>query len=156
MSLSGIYLGVTDADLLKANVYDNVIWDVGQGSPAPSSYGLYLYARDSGRADFNVVGNTIDHVSHNGGVFADNEQHAPNHFSLDLFDYIVAHTSGAAVHLSSQEAGTFAVRGAVTTTSSRTGTRTTPRATRSVHLSVAPGFCLLQRRRPPAAGIVRV
>jgi RTX calcium-binding nonapeptide repeat (4 copies) len=140
ISSSGIYLSVTDADSLKANVYNNVIWDVGRGASSPSSSGIYLYSRDSERADFNVVGNTIDHITHNAGIFAQNEQDAGHRFSVDLFDNIVAHTDGSAVQLTSQVAGTFRVRGGQNDFYKNGHTNHTEGHSLGSNLSVSPGF----------------
>jgi Ca2+-binding RTX toxin-like protein len=107
---TGIYLSATGAGSLHADVYNNAVWDVGSGSPGSTYAGLYLAARDSGAAAFNVVGNTFNKMGH-AGIRVENEQNAPNRLSLELFDNIVAGTAGPAFYLKSEEAGTFAIRG---------------------------------------------
>ena len=70
-----------------------------------------LYARDSGDANFNVIGNTMAKV-HGSGVTGNNQQQSPSRFELDLFDNIIASTSDAAVTLENVAATSpFAVRG---------------------------------------------
>jgi Ca2+-binding RTX toxin-like protein len=106
---TAIYLNATDANSLTANAYNNVIWDVGADSATSTSGGFFLGARDSGDADFNIVGNTIS-TTHDG-IKVNNEQDAPNHLSLDVFDNIIQGTKGSAVVLTSDQDGPYIVRG---------------------------------------------
>jgi Ca2+-binding RTX toxin-like protein len=107
---TGIYLNATDANSLTVNAYNNVVWDVGHGTSTGSSGGFFLGARDSGNADFNIVGNTVSRT--NDGIKVNDEQHVPNHLSLDLFDNIVSGVSGSAVNIASAlEPATLVIRG---------------------------------------------
>jgi Ca2+-binding RTX toxin-like protein len=98
MSQAGIYLSATDAGSVHADVDNNSVWDVGQGVTQGQHGGIVLFARDSGNVEFNLVGNTLDKIQ-GRGVDAENEQHSPSTFGIDLFDDIVANTSGPAVNL---------------------------------------------------------
>ena len=137
---TGIYLNATDAGTLKVNVYNNAVWDVGQGTPGSTSGGIFLGARDSLDADFNVVGNTFSKIAADG-IRVNDEQDAPNHLSLDLFNNIVAGTTGSAVNVTSDgEPATFVVRGGrndFTSNGQKNHTLGNPLGT---NLSVTPKF----------------
>ena len=98
MALSGIYLSVTNAHSLHANVDNNAVANVGQGVDSGNHGGIILYARDSGNVHVNVVGNTLARI-HGDGTTVENNLKSPSRFALDLFDDIIANTSGAAVRL---------------------------------------------------------
>jgi len=107
---TGIYLNATDGGRLTFNVDNNSVWDVGQGTASDSSGGIYLSARDSGDADFNVVGNSLHAITYDGIKVAD-EQDVPNQLSLDVFDNVIAGTTGSAVDVTADEPATFVARG---------------------------------------------
>jgi Ca2+-binding RTX toxin-like protein len=97
---------------VHADVDSNSIWDEGQGVTSGPHGGILLFARDSGDAVFNLVGNTMDKI-HGDGLSAENELHSPSRFEVKLFDDIIANTSGAAVRLVNDPGttGPFAVQG---------------------------------------------
>ncbi len=98
MTQAGIYLSATDASSVHADVDNNSVWDEGQGITQGQHGGIVLFARDSGNVDFNLVGNTLDKI-HGAGIDAENEQHSPSTFGIDLFNDIIANTGGPAVQL---------------------------------------------------------
>jgi hypothetical protein len=109
---AGIDLSAVNASSLHADVDNNSVWDVGQGVTQGQYGGIVLFASGSGEADFNLVGNTVDKV--NGpGLSAGNELQSPSTFGIDLFDNIIANTSGPAVDLVNDPgtSGPFVVRG---------------------------------------------
>jgi len=107
-SSGGIYLSATDANYLTANVYNNAVWDVGQGPSTGTNSGIYLAARDSLGATFNVAGNTVARVTQDG-IRVNDEQDAPNRFALNLFNNIVTNTTESAIDVSGDEPTTFAL-----------------------------------------------
>ncbi|HEY7282350.1 MAG TPA: hypothetical protein VID47_12240, partial [Actinomycetota bacterium] len=98
MTQAGIALQAVNASSLHANVDNNSVWDVGQGVTQGQYGGMVLFAQGSGDADFNLVGNTIDKI-HGAGVNVENNELSPNTFGVDLFNNIIANTSGPAVDL---------------------------------------------------------
>jgi len=60
MSSGGINVDATDATNLYANLYNNAVWDVGQGYA--DAYGIRIGARSDGGAAANLVGNTVARV----------------------------------------------------------------------------------------------
>ena len=112
MSLAGIDLSATDAGSLHADLDNNSIWKTGQGFTSGDHGGILLYTRTDGPARFNVVGNTVDKVA-GSGILAVDGQAAPNGFGLDLFNNIVANTTGAGVELEQEggSTGKLALRG---------------------------------------------
>lgn len=135
---TGIYLNATDAGSLTVNAYNNAIWDVGHGASTSTSGGFFLGARDSGNADFNVVGNTVNRAS--DGIKVNDEQGAPNHLALDIFDNIVAGTTESAVDITADEPATLVVRGGHNDFSSNGQPNHTLGHSLGTNLTVAPKF----------------
>jgi hypothetical protein len=136
---NGIYLSATAAGTLKFNVYNNAVWDVGQGPADTTSSGIYLAARDSLDADFNVVGNTIHKIAADG-IRVNDEQQAPNHLSLDVFNNIVSGTTGSAVDVTAGDPANFDVRGGRNDFTSNGQRNHTLGHSLGNNLSVAPKF----------------
>jgi hypothetical protein len=136
---TGIYLNATDGGRLEFNVDNNSVWDVGQGTASDSSGGIYLSARDSGDAHFNVVGNSL-HAITTDGIRVSDEQDAPNELSLDLFDNVIAGTTGSAVDVTADEPATFALRGGRNDLVSNGHRPHTLGHSLGTNLSVAPKF----------------
>lgn len=109
---AGIYLSATNASSVTSNVYNNSIWDEGQGVNDGDHGGIVLFVRESGNARFNIVGNSVDRV-HGDGLVADNEQQSPHTFAIYAYDNIIANTSVSAVRLVNEPGttGPFVIHG---------------------------------------------
>jgi Ca2+-binding RTX toxin-like protein len=138
-NVSGIHLSATGGGALRFNVFNNSVWDVGQGAPGTTNSGIFLYARDSGDADFNVVGNTL-HAITQDGIKVDNQQNAPNELSLDVFDNVIAGTTESAVDVTAEEPATFSARGGHNDFVSNGEKNHTLGHSLGTNLSVAPRF----------------
>jgi Ca2+-binding RTX toxin-like protein len=106
MSLGGIEVDATDANNLYANLYNNAVWNTGQGFT--TGYGIHIGARDDTGAAATLVGNTVARVT-GDGIQLDDGQVAPNKFSLDLYNNIVTNTTLSAINATSQDPTTFAL-----------------------------------------------
>ena len=94
---SGIDMTMEGPASLRANVFNNTIWDVARSNTGNSS-GLVIDLSDSSTADVNVVGNTFERSNGNGLLF-DNDLTGSGHLTLDVFDNIFAHIKGQAITL---------------------------------------------------------
>jgi Ca2+-binding RTX toxin-like protein len=138
---TGIYLNATDAGSLTVNAYNNAVWDVGHGTSSSTSGGFYLSSRDSGDADFNIVGNTVSRTSDGIKVNDENDvQDPPGQFSLDLFDNIVVGSAESAVDVSADEPATLVVRGGHNDFSSNGQPNHTLGHSLGTNLTAAPKF----------------
>src|SRR5207253_7391096 len=70
----------------------------------------------------------------------DDEQHAPNHFSLDMFDNVIAGTTESAVDLTADEPATLVVRGGRNDFASNGQPNHTLGHSLGANLAVAPRF----------------
>ncbi len=98
MTQAGIYLSASDAGSVHAGVYNNSIWDDGQGLNQGNHGGIVLFARENGPTEFDIVGNSMDTL-HGDGVVAENEQQSPSAFGLKVFDNVISHASKYPIHL---------------------------------------------------------
>ncbi len=78
-----VEIGVGGAMTAIANVYDNVIWDLSEGS------GIDVVTSGSGSLRVNAAGNTVDDVS-GAGIILEND--GSGSVAAEVFDNVFAHT----------------------------------------------------------------
>jgi len=93
---------------LHADILSNVIWDVGRCFCGAAA-GVSVLAYGAVRESVNVVGNTIE-LSRTLGISQRNNLTGSGHLSLDIFDNIISHASGAAVALERGASGSMTFR----------------------------------------------
>jgi hypothetical protein len=98
LTQAGIYIAGDNAKSIQAGIFNNSIWDVGQGESSGDHGGMILDARGTGSAQFHVVGNSIDRA-HGNAVTVVNELEGGGPLGLEVFNNVFSNTSGAAVNL---------------------------------------------------------
>jgi hypothetical protein len=94
---------------VRADIYNNVVWDVAQSTSTSNPAGLTIDVRHAGNSDINVVGNTFNRI-HGDGVRIVNGQLSPNRLSVNLFNNIFAGTRLAAINVTSETPSTLTMR----------------------------------------------
>ncbi|MFN8518892.1 MAG: hypothetical protein U0667_05770 [Chloroflexota bacterium] len=93
---------------LHADILSNVIWDVGR-CYCGAAAGVSVLAYGAIKESVNVVGNTIE-LSKTIGMSQRNSLTGNGHLTLDVFDNIISHASGAAVALERGASGSMRFR----------------------------------------------
>ena len=94
---SGIEVDTAQAGSVRADILNNVVWDVGTCS-CGSSAGISLSLAGSGQVQANVVGNTVDRARTGDRVsiaalYVGNSLSTGGHVVLSAFDNVLAHSS---------------------------------------------------------------
>jgi len=97
-SFGGIQLILDGPAMTRADIMDNAIWDVG-GCGCVGGAAVYIRVNEPATDDINVVGNTLDHAV--TGVDVQTLTTTGGHYSLDLFDNIISHSTDQGVTIGS-------------------------------------------------------
>jgi Ca2+-binding RTX toxin-like protein len=107
-SNSGVRLSMSGRGSVRADLYNNAIWDVARCRCADAS-GLTIVRQNTIRADVNLVGSTIE-LSQANALRVRNGVAPGGRLALDVFNNIFSHARSGAIRLEGAAASTFAFR----------------------------------------------
>ena len=104
---SGIDLYASGPGAVRADIYNNSIWDVARSDQ--SAAGIELFGLNNVQGDINVVGNTIE-KSGRDGLRLQNSLSSGGNFALDMFNNTFSHAANRGINLAAGQAGSVTLR----------------------------------------------